>query len=317
MATDDRRGKPAPPGTTAELAQPFNLAVTEDALEASEDVWNDLGSISVFARMSRNGKAKVIRILKEHDGVVLMCGDGGNDAGALKQSEVGFALFVQSVGKMLNERQLDIAKRAKDVQKLRAQFIKDKQKEFQQEQMAWLQEEVDKRSDKGEIGVMAHVGAVKASLARYATEFSIATREFDKQNGNVYDKVDASPEAQMEKALAATPGQGFARPGDASVAAPFTSKTPSVKGCVDLLRQGRCTLLSSLQVQQVMDDEQRARTRDVPRRSRPRLDIASSCPEERASSDGGKLRFAAQRARAGGDIERHSPPSAFVLPHSG
>jgi len=268
VATGDRRGKPAPPGTTAELAQSFNLAVTEDALEASEDVWNDLGSISVFARMSPNGKAKVIRILQEHDGVVLMCGDGGNDAGALKQAEVGLALFagqgatnteepVQSVGegdseKMLNERQLEIAKRAKDVQKLRAQFIKDKQKELQQEQMAWLQEEVDKRSEKGEIGVMAHMGAVKASLARYATEFSKATREFDKQNGNVYDKVDASPEAQMEKALAATPGQGVARPGDASVAAPFTSKTPSVKGCVDLLRQGRCTLLSSLQMQQVM-----------------------------------------------------------------
>ena len=80
-----------------------------------------------------------------------MCGDGGNDAGALKQAEVGLALFagqgatnteepVQSVGegdseKMLNERQLEIAKRAKDVQKLRAQFIKDKQKELQQEQM--------------------------------------------------------------------------------------------------------------------------------------------------------------------------------------
>ena len=110
---------------------------------------------------------------------------------------------------MLNERQLEIAKRANDVQKLRAQFIKDKQKELQQEQMAWLLEEVDKRSEKGKIGVMAHMGAVKASLARYATEFSKATREFDKQNGNVYDKVDASPEAQMDKALAATPGQGL------------------------------------------------------------------------------------------------------------
>ena len=96
--------------------------------------------------MSPNGKGKVIRILKENDGVVLMCGDGGNDAGALKQAEVGLALFagkgatnteepVQSAGegdsdKMPNERQLEIAKRAKDVQKLRAQFIKDKQKEL-------------------------------------------------------------------------------------------------------------------------------------------------------------------------------------------
>jgi len=42
------------------------------------------------------------------------------------------------------------------------------------------------------------------------------------------------------------------RPGDASVAAPFTSRAPSVRNLVDLIRQGRCTLLSALQQQQIM-----------------------------------------------------------------
>jgi len=36
------------------------------------------------------------------------------------------------------------------------------------------------------------------------------------------------------------------------VAAPFTSRSPSVKNVVDVLRQGRCTLLSALQNQQIM-----------------------------------------------------------------
>lgn len=42
------------------------------------------------------------------------------------------------------------------------------------------------------------------------------------------------------------------RPGDASVAAPFTSRTPSVRAVIDLIRQGRCTLLSALMQQQIM-----------------------------------------------------------------
>ena len=42
------------------------------------------------------------------------------------------------------------------------------------------------------------------------------------------------------------------RPGDASVAAPFTSRVPSVKSVIDLVRQGRCTMLSALQQQQIM-----------------------------------------------------------------
>lgn len=36
------------------------------------------------------------------------------------------------------------------------------------------------------------------------------------------------------------------------VAAPFTSRIPSIRAVVDLIRQGRCTLLSALMQQQIM-----------------------------------------------------------------
>jgi cation-transporting ATPase 13A1 len=67
------------------LAQQYSLATTEDALDAAGLLdnglmWNHVDQISIFARMSPQGKAKVIRNMQDKQGHhVFMCGDGGND----------------------------------------------------------------------------------------------------------------------------------------------------------------------------------------------------------------------------------------------
>jgi len=75
----------------------LDLMVTEAAMriavEKDPDLWNQLENIRVFARMTPQGKTDVIRSLQKMERKVLMCGDGGNDMGALKQADVGLALM--------------------------------------------------------------------------------------------------------------------------------------------------------------------------------------------------------------------------------
>jgi cation-transporting ATPase 13A1 len=108
---------------------------------------------------------------------------------------------------------------------------------------------------------MATFGAMKRNGLELRNAINAENARFMQVHGQVWDSkkdTTAAGDAGGLASLLDTPddatagGAPVVRPGDASVAAPFTSRVPSVRAAVDLIRQGRCTLLSALMQQQIM-----------------------------------------------------------------
>jgi len=262
-----------------DLARTNDLMVTETAMEVAVEasdgkLWEEVHAIKVFARMSPQGKAKVIRAMQEHSGAcVFMCGDGGNDVGALKQANVGLALLSgygntnttdttkkdskggeKSAEDELNSQQALIAKRTQASQKAMKEEMKAVQAELQAKQKERIMTSMNSLVENGEGGIMSGFGVIKNTFAEFKTELQVRQREIAAKHGSVYDEKKSVKllKEEMESEMGAGMGMTSVRPGDASVAAPFTSRAPSVANIVDIVRQGRCTLLSALQNQQIM-----------------------------------------------------------------
>ena len=300
-----------------ELSQEYDLAVTgkclELAYEFDAETTKVLQYIKVFARMAPDNKEKVIDCLHSINVLCMMCGDGANDVGALKQADVGVALLsgfgnvnvkqsedeakksddnsLGPVTAMMSQEHLDAFRqlpvslmkmkikslgvdpakypelvekedlvklyqiKAREVavkrheEKIKQDRSKMTQAELAAERRAQLQEKQRK--------MMQRAAELEAQGVQWAT-FK-AMREYMSQEMEEQKKL----KAQMVKmhgvegsaaALAAqfeemeTGDLPMVKLGDASIAAPFTSKMPSIRSCVDIVRQGRCTLVSSIQM---------------------------------------------------------------------
>eukprot|EP00581_Thalassiosira_minuscula_P008067 CAMPEP_0183703840 /NCGR_PEP_ID=MMETSP0737-20130205/1419_1 /TAXON_ID=385413 /ORGANISM="Thalassiosira miniscula, Strain CCMP1093" /LENGTH=1670 /DNA_ID=CAMNT_0025930637 /DNA_START=59 /DNA_END=5071 /DNA_ORIENTATION=- len=324
---DDTEGETYESKEVPQLAKKYDLAVTGSNLEAAyeydEGTKSILSHFKVFARMTPDAKETVIECLHSVGKLCLMCGDGANDVGALKQADVGVALLsgfgdvnvdkgedgnkkkAKDAAAMVSktshltvlspqERQaarqaplwalkaklvalgVDLSKypeltgNKEDLLKLyeikgrevavkryekqkKIEDMKKKKLEGKEKQRELIQEKQQKMALR--VKELEEQGVAWAQF-KALQEFAVAEKaEVNKRKAEMASKHSVAGSAatiagQLEDLeMDELP---MVKIGDASVAAPFTSKMPSIRSCVDIVRQGRCTLVTSIQMYQIL-----------------------------------------------------------------
>ena len=271
-AQGDAAGKKGIPYRASEVKKladdGYDLCVTGPSLQAAADLDNDtwlaVRHIKIFARMSPDDKEAVLRALKEQGSHTLMCGDGANDVGALKQAHVGLALLSGFGGANTAKEgekttdQMSMAEK-REAMMAEARSAMEKQKKINEQVKADKAEltEMQKRRMNELLVEMERRGESWATFKALSQSMTEMNEEMRRRHKERMEKMGGgNPFTASAAMLAASDGDDGQVPmvklGDASVAAPFTSKLPSIRSCIDIIRQGRCTLVSTIQMQQVL-----------------------------------------------------------------
>ena len=144
-------------------------------------------NVLVFARTAPVQKERILTSLKSQGYTTLMCGDGTNDVGALKQADVGISI-INSI-------------------------------------------EMDKKAE-----IVTAIAKKKRMKRKKGNNTGTGNEELH----------SLLREMEMESQ------SHHVQLGDASVASGFTSKTASIACALDVIRQGRCTLVTTLQMYKIL-----------------------------------------------------------------
>ncbi|MCJ1309559.1 hypothetical protein MMC25_003219 [Agyrium rufum] len=282
-SVDDKTNIPVDPSQLIDkdIIENKDLCVTGYALNKFKDqpaLQQILRYTWVYARVSPKQKEEILLGLKDLGYTTLMAGDGTNDVGALKQAHIGVAL--------LNGTQEDLQKIATHFRQTKLKELYEKQvsvmKRFNQPtppvpvHIAHLYPPgpTNPHYDKA----MEQQAKMKGGAGAIASSAPAA----DKSNGTTETIVSPGAQAirqtnekltpeQLRKQKAAQKAASMAdtftslmeseldddeppsiKLGDASVAAPFTSKLANVIAIPNIIRQGRCTLVATIQMYKIL-----------------------------------------------------------------
>ncbi|KAK3922402.1 Manganese-transporting ATPase 13A1 [Frankliniella fusca] len=203
----------------AKFVKSYDLCVTGEGLaylcENHEKFWYSiLPHIQVFARVAPKQKEMVIVGLKSLGFCTLMCGDGTNDVGALKHAHIGVAILTNAPERLPTKRDKD--KRKRDI------------------------EGPDHTSHERGHGPLERSGPQRPGPRQMTDPRQAALNRAQEQIQKLLKEVEEMDQPQIVKL------------GDASIAAPFTSKLSSIQCICHIIKQGRCTLVTTLQMFKIL-----------------------------------------------------------------
>ncbi|KAK7203656.1 cation transporting ATPase [Myxozyma melibiosi] len=235
----------------------YDICVTGYALAKFTDyehVWDLIKHTWVWARVSPSQKEYILIQLKNGGYTTLMCGDGTNDVGALKQAHIGVAL--------LNGTEESLKKIAENAKFNRMKDVYQKQCDMMVRwggkvppvppAIAHLYPPGPNNPNYRK-AIEARGGTVDEALVKAAYTSARAdpnviphALEASQTASSLADKMMSMVDEEDDTEAPTL------KLGDASVAAPFTSKLGSVNTIVHIIRQGRCTLVATIQMYKIL-----------------------------------------------------------------
>ncbi|XP_057727468.1 probable manganese-transporting ATPase PDR2 isoform X2 [Arachis stenosperma] len=224
MSPDETANIPYSEKEVESLSETHDLCVGGDCFEMLQQSSAHLRVIpyvKVFARVAPEQKELILTTYKTVGRITLMCGDGTNDVGALKQAHVGVALLnvmppTQS-GNSSKESAGEEGSKSVKTKKSRPAL--------------------EAPGKSGEGTSKATVVSKSDPINRHQAAVDMQRQKLKKMFEELNEEDGRAPVVKL---------------GDASMASPFTAKHASVAPTTDIIRQGRSTLVTTLQMFKIL-----------------------------------------------------------------
>ncbi|WOL01814.1 putative manganese-transporting ATPase PDR2 [Canna indica] len=198
------------------LSDHHDLCIGGDCFEMLQKtgaVFKVIPYVKVFARVAPEQKELILNTFKSVGRMTLMCGDGTNDVGALKQAHVGIALL----------NAVPPAQSGDASSKTENKAVKTKKPKPTAE--------------------TSHSAGSANNITTPSNRHLTAAEKQRQKLQKMLDEMNEESDGRTAPVV---------KLGDASMASPFTAKHASVAPTLDIIRQGRSTLVTTLQMFKIL-----------------------------------------------------------------